>query len=79
MSRENGSKPIFKVGDWVTFPYGTRNAIARVIEDRGNIGVRGRRLLRIELDHSDGEPSRFEMPEEEMSAAVPPQTPPTLS
>jgi hypothetical protein len=73
MNRKNGSKPIFKVGDWVSFPYGTRIAVARVIEDRGNIGVRGRRLLRIELAHSEGEPSRFEMPEEELSEAIAPQ------
>jgi hypothetical protein len=73
MSKTKKTNPCFKVGDWVTFPYGTRNAIAQVIEDRGPIGVRGRRLYRIEIQFEDREPARFEMPEEEMKGTAPPQ------
>jgi hypothetical protein len=68
----NGKKATFKVGDWVTFPFGTRKVLARVIEDRGPIGVQGRRLFGIEIAREDREPDRFEMPEDEMMPAMPP-------
>jgi len=38
---------------------------ARVIEDRGNLGVRGRRIVRVEMD-SGGSPVRFELPAEQL-------------
>ncbi len=72
MRKTKEPKPRFKVGDWVTFPFGTRNAVAQVIEDRGPIGVKGRRLFRIEITWDDREPDRFEMPEDEMMPAAPP-------
>ena len=71
MSKTRKPKPRFKVGDWVTFPYGTRNATAQIIEDRGPIGVKGRRLYRIEIHFDDREPSRFEMPEDDLKASEP--------
>jgi hypothetical protein len=40
---------------------------ARVIEDRGNIGAGGRRIVRVEIDQDpafDDEPMRFERPVE---------------
>jgi hypothetical protein len=74
MSRKSDTKAVFKVGDWVTFPYGTMNVHARIIEDRGRIGHKGRRLYRIEIPFVDGEPSRFEMPEEDMTATTVPKT-----
>jgi hypothetical protein len=45
---------------------------ARVIEDRGNIGVGGRRIVRLELEQDpiDGdEPIRFERPVERLLEA----------
>jgi hypothetical protein len=37
---------------------------ARVIEDRGNLGVNGRRIVRLEVDVTCSEPVRFERPVE---------------
>ena len=74
MSKTRAPKPRFKVGDWVTFLMGYRNVVVQIIEDRGPIGVKGRRLYRIErhFDDGDREPDRFEMPEEDLTAAEPP-------
>ena len=68
----NGRKARFKVGDWVSFPYGFQNAVARIAEDRGRIGYKGRRLYRVELFRAECEPDRFEVPEENMTPASPP-------
>lgn len=68
----NGSKR-FKVGDWVTFPFGARNALAQVIEARGPIGVNGRHLYTIRLLRKDAEPDCFELPGDELEKAAPPE------
>lgn len=73
MNKVQESKPRFKVGDWVSFPYGAMTVLARVIEDRGPIGVNGRRLYRIEMPTPEGEADRFEVREENMTAAAPPK------
>ena len=47
---------------------GTYRALGEVVEDRGNIGVGGRRLLRIRTDvHDDAEPVWIELPEDEIA------------
>jgi hypothetical protein len=79
MSKTRRPKARFKVGDWVTFLIGTRNAVVQIIEDRGPIGVKGRRLYRIERQFEDREPDRFEMPEEDLAAAEPPSEKTNLS
>ena len=75
MSKTRTPKPQFKVGDWVTFAIGDRNILVQIIEDRGPIGVKGRRLYRIErrFNDDDIEPHRFEMPEEDLKAAEGPR------
>ena len=73
MSARKKVSPRFKVGDWVSFQWGTGQALAQIIEDRGPIGVRGRRLYRIQPAIEYIEP--FEMPGEEMTAAAPPKKP----
>ena len=57
------SSPGFTVGSRVLVHYGTSDRAAIVIEDRGPIGVGGRRLLRILMDE-DEDP--FEVPAEEL-------------
>jgi len=79
MSKNGKSKSRFKVGDWVSFPYGTMDVVARVIEDRGPIGYKGRRLYRIEVAIPDNEPDRFEVAEETMTPAAPPAKKATVS
>ena len=39
-----------KVGSKVSFDFAGRDVIATVIEDRGNTGMGGRRMLRVRLD-----------------------------
>lgn len=59
-----------KVGDRVLIQRAGGVARAVVIEDRGNLGVGGRRILRIrvESEHTS-EPAVFEVPEADLSAA----------
>jgi hypothetical protein len=55
-----------RVGDRVWLRMGTRRVSAEVIEDRGPIGVAGRRLLRIRQAGSGDDPPRvYEVPAEE--------------
>ena len=55
------------IGDWVKFEYGPKNKVlAKIIEDRGRLGVGGRRLYRIRVNNEFEAPSSFEMPEDEL-------------
>ena len=64
------SQPRFRTGDWVSFLYGTRRLIVQVIEDRGPIGLRGRRLYGVRLDNDQEEPSTSEIPEDDLRAGT---------
>jgi hypothetical protein len=44
--------------------------LAQVVEDRGPIGYRGRRLYGVRLDFALGESTTFEVPEEDLEAAT---------
>jgi hypothetical protein len=62
----------FRVGDWVSLDYGLRKITAQVVEDRGLLGVHGRRLYRVRPMPSRGESFDFELAEEELEAAPEP-------
>lgn len=68
----NGSrKKTLRVGARVSFHLGGRDVIGTVIEDRGPLGVGGRRLLRIRLELSGvADPIEVEVPESELSVAA---------
>lgn len=70
MKTAKKSPPKFRVGDWVALLYGPRTVLAQVIEDRGPLGVRGRRLYSICLDPGKGEATTLEVPEEDLEAAT---------
>ena len=71
--KRNTQPPRFEVGDWVTFPFGVRKAVAQVIEQRGPLGgVEQRHLYRIRLERESMEPDLFEMPEDLLEPASPP-------
>jgi hypothetical protein len=56
-----------KVGAIVGVRMGAEVHRARVIEDRGNLGFGGRRIVRLEMDPDVGEePFRFELPAERL-------------
>lgn len=59
------------VGSRVKLMWGPYEVTATVIEDRGNVGMRGRHLVRVRLDIPDtAEPIELEMPLEELTAAA---------
>jgi hypothetical protein len=72
MSSTKRQPPLFHIGDWVKFDYGAKKVSARIVEDRGPLGVHGRRLYRVQLDEKLGDASTFEMPENELDATTPP-------
>ena len=47
MSKVKEPAPRFRVGDWVSLLYGLRKVRAQIIEDRGPLGVGGRRIYRL--------------------------------
>jgi hypothetical protein len=57
------------VGDKVRFHVGARRLLGEVIEDRGAIGVSGRRLLRIRVG-SHGNGREFELPADEVALSA---------
>lgn len=58
-----------KVGDAVTARYGMYTVRGTVIEDRGNVGMGGRRMFRIHVDvGGDAEPLDFEIPADDISS-----------
>ena len=55
----------FRVGDRVRFEFGVERVTGTIVEDRGPIGVNGRRLYAIQFKMDRrGEPMRVELPAE---------------
>jgi hypothetical protein len=63
-------RPLFKKGDVVSFLFGSGSVTGQIIEDRGCLGVGGRRLYGIHFEISPGEQRYIEMPEEELTQAT---------
>lgn len=61
-------QPVFKVGDRVKFPFGSGEVTGIVVEDRGGLGIGGRRLYGINIEFSPDVLRYTEMPEEELEA-----------
>jgi hypothetical protein len=60
------AKASFRKGENVRFKLGTRSVRGIVKEDRGPIGIKGRRLYLVEFDADDQSPSRIELPAEDL-------------
>jgi hypothetical protein len=73
MSKVKKSVPRFRVGDWVSFLYGVRRPVAQIIEDRGPLGVKGRRLYGIQFELAPEVTSYIEMPEDLLELAKAPE------
>jgi hypothetical protein len=56
--------PRFRVGDVVAFLYGPQMVPGEIVEDRGPLGVYGRRLYRVRIDSGEDHTTTFEIPEE---------------
>jgi hypothetical protein len=63
------SKPRFRVGEWVSYRYITHRVLAQIIEDRGLLGYRGRRLYDVRLDRCEPYPSTTTVAEEDLERA----------
>ncbi len=76
MSTAKKEPPRFHIGDWVKFDYGPKKVSARIVEDRGRLGIQGRRLYRVQLDvkpnEESGDASTFEVPENELESDLTP-------
>ncbi|MEX0794417.1 MAG: hypothetical protein WD045_14875 [Pirellulaceae bacterium] len=69
MSISTSSKGKFSVGDWADMRYGAQRRIVKVVEDRGGLGVGGRRLYSVIPIQSSEERRVVEMPEEKLQPA----------
>lgn len=65
---ERMEQPGLKIGDEVTFRVAHLTFRARVVEDRGPIGINGRQIVRVELleDDESSDADQFELPAEEL-------------
>jgi hypothetical protein len=68
-SGRNDPPPRFKVGDLVTYIFGDGQVTGRIVEDRGCLGVGGRRLYGIVRETSFGEQRYTELGEDELTRA----------
>ncbi len=65
-----GHKPArYRPGDRVKLLWGYNEVEATILEDRGPLGVGGRRLYRITMTIPPAEPMEFELPEEKLFPA----------
>ncbi|MGQ0776401.1 MAG: hypothetical protein ACT4NY_18575 [Pseudonocardiales bacterium] len=57
---------VFHEGDHALLRFGTTDVKVEVIEERGAIGVRGRRLVRVRMPVTASDPIEFEVPESDL-------------
>jgi hypothetical protein len=68
VSYSGNNKGGSQIGDAVSFDYGGLTIVGRVVEDRGPIGVGGRRLFRVRVEMEAGaDPTFIELPETALS------------
>ena len=60
----------FRKGDRVRFRVGARSVRGIVKEDRGPIGVNGRRLYLVEFQAEPESPSQIELPADELQSIL---------
>lgn len=56
----------FRVGDRVQIAFGRGKATGTIVEDRGTLGARGRRLFQVQIPMDPFDPTMVELSEEEM-------------
>jgi hypothetical protein len=70
-AKDKANPPLFKRGDHVSFLFGTGTVTGEVVEDRGCLGIGGRRLYGIRFEINPGDDRvHTEMPEEELTAVA---------
>ncbi len=63
-------KPLFRVGDWVTFKRGSDPVEGIVVEDRGEVWHQRRRFYRVEVTLPPVEPTIYTVPEDGLTACI---------
>ncbi len=66
MQVRTAPKKKIRMGDTVKVAFGGRKVSAKVVENLGNIGVRGRQLIRISIPVRFSEPVDLALPAEEV-------------
>ena len=66
MSVAKKRAPRFHVGDIVAFLYGPQKVPGEIVEDRGPLGVYGRRIYRVRIDRGEDDATTLEIPEEDI-------------
>lgn len=74
-STKSKSNLVIKVGDRVALRFGARKVPAMVVHDYGDLGVGGRRILRVRLLSVDWESEFDVFPERILSVTTPRQRP----
>jgi hypothetical protein len=69
-SAEKDKPPLYKIGELVTFVFGSGHLNGKIVEDRGCLGIGGRRLYGIRFEFDSGEQRYIEIPEEELTAGA---------
>ncbi len=69
----NAMRPIFKVGDQVSFKFGLAKFEGTVTEDRGPLGRGGMRIYQILVTQPPIEPTTYEMREDEIECLAAPK------
>jgi hypothetical protein len=69
MSSATKLVPRFGLGDWVSFLVGFRKVLAQVVEDRGLVGIQGRRVYLLQIDQSEDGGTAIEVPEADLEPA----------
>lgn len=62
--------PRLRAGDLLIFPHGRTNVLAKVLEDRGCLGVRGQRIYQAEPLNRPGWTDPVEVPEDEIKEVI---------
>ena len=60
----------YRVGDRVKMDWGGHAIEGTVVEDRGNLGVGGRRILRVHFKFDEYDEDTFEVPAEDLYPAA---------
>jgi hypothetical protein len=61
--------PRFQPGDWVSYLVVSRRVLAQIVEDRGPLGMRGRRLYELQLEPGENGGRTIEVPEDDLDPA----------
>lgn len=69
MSTATKIAPRFRVGSWVSYLFGFRRVLGQVVEDRGMLGLQGRRLYSLAIGQDEDEVRTTVVPEDDLEAA----------